>query len=81
MPNNQQDMVVDRSSGVQIGGTTYYPLPAVPPDGRVHQQGAILNPCAGKPDDTYCGPGCICRAGQRWYTVERLLELGFTLSN
>ena len=71
---------VARRLGVKIEGITYYPLPA-----PVHEPGlvaqAILNPCAGQLDGTSCGPGCICKAGQRWYTVGALRELGFTLSN
>jgi len=71
---------VGRRLGVKIEGITYYPLPA-----PVHEPGlvaqAILNPCAGQLDGTSCGPGCICKAGQRWYTVGALRELGFTLSN
>jgi hypothetical protein len=71
---------VDRRLGVKIDGITYYPLPASAHEPAVAAQ-AILNPCAGAVNGTPCGPGCICKDGQRWYTVDALRELGFTLSN
>jgi hypothetical protein len=78
-----QNRTVDRRLGVKIGDTTYYPLPTPLPEpgAGLRPEGAILNPCAGAANGTPCGPGCICRDGQRWYTVDRLRELGFTLSN
>jgi hypothetical protein len=71
---------IARRLGVKIDGVTYYPLPEPGHEpGMVAQ--AILNPCAGAANGTSCGPGCICKDGQRWYTVGALRELGFTLSN
>ena len=71
---------IARRLGVKIGSVTYYPLPEPAHEpGMVAQ--AILNPCAGADNGTSCGPGCICKDGQRWYTVGALRQLGFTLSN
>ena len=78
-----RNRTIDRRLGVKIDGVMYYPLPAPPPEsaGDLRPEAAILNPCAGAANGTSCGPGCICKDGQRWYTVDALRELGFTLSN
>ena len=61
---------IDKSLGVAIQGQIYYPL---------SRPGSQMNPCAGKPDNTSCGRGCICRAGQCHYTLLRLEEMGIQL--
>lgn len=58
---------VDLNLGVEIDGERYYPHPS--PD-------AALNPCAGKENGTSCGPGCVCRNGQCYYTLDQLREMG-----
>jgi hypothetical protein len=57
---------VDLGKGVEIDGETFYPL----------SRPFELNPCAGKNDGTSCGPGCVCRGGQCYYTLRRLQEMG-----
>ncbi|RVR13205.1 hypothetical protein [Sinorhizobium meliloti] len=56
---------VDANQRVEINGVTYYPL-----------VGPRLNPCAGKRDNTPCGPGCICLGGQCYYTTFQLQQMG-----
>jgi hypothetical protein len=79
-PKAPAKRTIARRLGVKIDGVTYYPLPA-----PAHEPGvvaeAILNPCAGAANGMSCGPGCICKDGQRWYSVGALRELGFSLSN
>lgn len=57
---------VDVERGIQINGVTYYPLTG----------GPKLNPCAGKKDNDSCGPGCVCRGGQCYYTTFQLQQMG-----
>jgi hypothetical protein len=61
---------VDRNLGINIGGEMYYPLAIA----------SAINPCAGKADGTTCGAGCVCRSGQCYYTLFRLEQMGFTIS-
>ena len=65
------DASVDRSLGVEINGEMYYPAPK--------PLTKELGPCAGKKDNTSCGPGCICRSGQCYYTLSKLKEMGVTV--
>lgn len=60
---------VDLGKSIQLDGEAYYLL--VQPDGQ--------NRCAGKDDGTSCGPGCVCRGGQCYYTFHKLQELGVKL--
>jgi hypothetical protein len=57
---------VDIKKGIEIDGQTFFPL----------LRPSELNPCAGKNDGTSCGPGCVCKGGQCYYTLLRLQELG-----
>jgi hypothetical protein len=60
---------VDVSKGVVINGSHFYPL--LRPVG--------MNPCAGRNDGTPCGPGCVCRGGQCYYSLQRLRKMGFAV--
>jgi len=63
---------VDLGSGIEVDGQTFYPLTR-----HIDE----LNPCAGKDDGTSCGPGCVCRGGQCYYTLQRLREMGIPIPN
>ena len=65
MPQDKIDISVDFDKGIEIDGETLFPL--LQP---------TLNPCAGKSDGTPCGNGGVCRAGQCWYSMLRLKQLG-----
>lgn len=65
---------VDKSLGVEINGEMYYPIPKPLTKGP-----SELNPCAGKTNNTSCGPGCICLNGQCYYTLSRLKQMGVTV--
>ncbi|MBY5619687.1 hypothetical protein [Rhizobium leguminosarum] len=61
---------IDKNLGVTIRGEIYYPLA---------RPGSEINPCAGKSNNTPCGPGCICLGGQCHYTFLRLQEMGIKI--
>jgi hypothetical protein len=86
MGSDGQKAKVDKRLGVKIGSKMYYPLPP-PPQGagtEIAHASIVaprdINPCAAKPDGASCGPGCVCRGGQCYYTLFQLQKLGFTLS-
>lgn len=62
---------VDKKLGVEFKGEMYYPAPQTLTES--------INPCAGKQDHTSCGPGCICLAGQCYYTLSMLKQMGVTV--
>lgn len=57
---------IDFNKSIELDGEAYFPL----------SQPRELNPCAGKDDGTSCGAGCVCRGGQCYYSLRRLLEMG-----
>ena len=61
---------VDMSQGIELNGQSFYPLSRPP---------SVINPCAGKNDNTTCGPGCVCRGGQCYYTLLRAREMGISV--
>lgn len=65
------DASVDRRLGVEINGEMFYPAPT--------PLTKALNPCAGKQNNTSCGPGCICLSGQCYYTLSKLKQMGVTV--
>jgi hypothetical protein len=66
MSDKQPDISVDFSKGIEVDGQTFFPL----------LRPSTVNECAGKADGTPCGAGGQCRAGQCWYSLLRLKEMG-----
>ncbi|WP_031237882.1 hypothetical protein [Mesorhizobium sp. LNJC405B00] len=67
---DEAGLSLDKKLGVKINGRAYFPLDTLV---------ANLNPCAGKIDGTSCGTGCVCRAGQCYYTLFQLEQKGFSV--